>query len=75
MPKEKLCVLTSSFPRYEGDSVSPFLYELCKYLVKLGHEIHVVAPHYPGAAKLEKIEGINMHRFVYFRPKELQILA
>jgi glycosyltransferase involved in cell wall biosynthesis len=73
--KQKVCILTSSFPRYEGDPVSPFLYELCKHLVKIGHEIHVVAPHYLGAPKFEKMKDINVHRFVYFRPKKLQILA
>jgi len=73
--KQKVCILTSSFPRYEGDPVSPFLYELCRHLVKIGHEVHVVAPHYPGAPKFEKMEGINVHRFVYFWPKKLQILA
>jgi glycosyltransferase involved in cell wall biosynthesis len=75
MQKQKLCILTSSFPKYEGDPVSPFLYELCKQLVKIGHEVHVVAPHCPGAPKFEKMKDINVHRFVYFRPKKLQILA
>jgi glycosyltransferase involved in cell wall biosynthesis len=75
MQKQKVCILTSSFPRYEGDPVSPFLFELCKHLVKIGHEVHVVAPHYPGAQKFEKMKEINVHRFVYFRPKKLQILA
>ena len=75
MRKGKLCVLTSSFPKYQGDPVSPFLYELCKHLVKIGHDVHVIAPHHPGAPKFEKMNGINVHRFVYFKPEKLQILA
>lgn len=75
MRQEKICILTSSFPRYERDPVSPFLYELCKNLVKIGHEVHVIAPHYPSASKFEKMRSVNVHRFVYFMPKKLQILA
>lgn len=75
MRQEKICILTSSFPRREWDPVSPFLYELCKNLVKIGHEVHVITPHYPGASEFEKMKRVNVHRFIYFKPKNLQILA
>ena len=61
----KVLVLTTTFPRYVGDSVPGFVYYLCKNLSDLGIDITVLAPH-----TLDKcyrsIPGMNVKRFDYF---------
>ena len=68
--KEKIIVLTSTFPRWENDPDPPFVYELSRRLVSR-FEVHVLAPAYPGALDEEEMDGLNVHRFRYFsRPFE-----
>jgi glycosyltransferase involved in cell wall biosynthesis len=71
----KVCVLTTSFPRFKGDSAGIFLYHLCQRLVKKGVTIEVVAPHDPGCLFSEKWDNIGIHRFPYFYPYQLQKLC
>ena len=67
-----LLVLTSTFPRWPGDHEPPFVHELSRRLT--GFEVHVLAPHAPGAATLEKMDGMTVHRFRY-APRALETLA
>lgn len=69
--KKKILVLTSTFPRWENDSIPPFVFELEKRLAK-DFEIHILAPHFKGARKYEELEGLKIHRFQYFWPSNFQ---
>jgi len=73
----KVCMLTTSYPRYTGDPSSPFVEGLCKWLARNGVEVHVVAPHDSATAtkEFEKINGVHVHRFHYFWPRALQKVA
>lgn len=72
----KICVITSSFPKYRGDSTTgSFIFELFKRLGNAGCNIYVVAPHDFGLAKSEVIDGVFVDRFVYMHPHYLQGLA
>ncbi|MBI1972600.1 glycosyltransferase family 4 protein [Candidatus Woesearchaeota archaeon] len=71
----KVCFVTTSFPAYQGDIQSPFIYELAKHLVKQNVDLTVVCPNYKKSkAKNEVMEGILVRRFSYF-PKVLQTLT
>lgn len=71
-----LLILISSFPRYNGDSQGNFIgYEIGKRIKVKCSDVFVLAPHYPSAKKHETIDGINVHRFIYFLPAKFQILA
>jgi glycosyltransferase involved in cell wall biosynthesis len=60
-----LLVLTSTYPRWQGDVEPAFVHLLCRQLS--GHfRIIVLAPHYPGAARQEELDGILVYRFRYF---------
>lgn len=61
-------MLTSTFPRWEGDKEPPFVFELCR---RLGDrfDILVLAPHAQGARRFERIDGIDIVRFRYFIPR------
>lgn len=63
--KNKILVLTSSYPKYKGDVNGNFIYELSTRLQK-DFEIHVLAPIYKGALKKEIRDGIIIHRHKQF---------
>ena len=63
--KKRLLILTSTFPRWKDDEDPPFVFELCDRL-KIEYDIHVLAPHFPGALKEENFTGIHVKRFRYF---------
>jgi glycosyltransferase involved in cell wall biosynthesis len=66
--RRRVLVLTSTFPRWEGDHEPPFVYELCRRLASY-FDVLVLAPHTPGAARQEKMSGIEVVRFRYFFPR------
>lgn len=63
--RKRLIVLTSTFPRWDGDDEPTFIYNLCLRLKKY-FDIHVLAPHYSGAATKEQLDGLQVTRFRYF---------
>lgn len=71
----RLLFLTSNFPRFSGDYAGNFILYLAEALVNMGHEITVVAPHYPGSKKKEVINEIKVRRFQYIYPSTQQRLA
>lgn len=70
--KGRILCMTSSFPRWAGDSTTPFVLHLAEDLKALGWEIDVLAPHAPGCARTETIDGIAVRRFQYLWPERLQ---
>lgn len=70
----RVAVLTSTFPRHEGDSVAPFVRHLTQDLAGLGWEAEVLAPHGPGVPTRSVISGIPVRRFRY-APERLETLA
>ena len=67
--------VTSNYPRWQGDSTTPFVHDLAVGLVERGWEITVVAPHFPGAARDEVMDGVRVHRFKYLLPDSAQTLC
>jgi len=63
--RKNLLVVTSTFPRWQGDKEPPFVFELCRQL-KAHYDIYVLAPHAPGSATEEQLAGLNVTRFRYF---------
>lgn len=71
----RLLVVTSNYPRWAGDSTTPFVLDLTRNLVEQGWGADVVAPHAPGAARDETLDGIPVHRFRYLRPERAQTVC
>ena len=69
-----LCV-TSNFPRWKGDSTTPFVLHLCQDLQDLGWRIDVVAPHATGCASREVLGGVAVERFRYLWPAALETVC
>ena len=73
-PGRILCV-TSNFPRWAGDSTTPFVLHLAQDLQALGWRVDVLAPHAPACARTESLEGVEVERFRYFWPEGQQTVC
>lgn len=70
----KISVIASSYPRYIGDGVAPFVKSISEALHKRGHHIEVVAP-YDVEVNPEKTGSVMVHRFRYIWPKRFHIMG
>lgn len=72
-----ICIVTSTFPRYIGDSHGPWILEYAIQLTKLGFEVHVLCPmtHASGEKSKEMMEDVFVHRFSYWPVKQWQNLT
>jgi len=66
--KKKLLVFASTFPRWQNDTLPPFVYELSKRLTG-EFDVHVLAPSFPGSKDYEIMDKMKVHRFHYFIKK------
>lgn len=71
----KVLMITSSFPRYNGDHIGNFVYELAINILSEQTEIIVLCPHSEGTPREEIMSGIKVIRFPYFFPSNYQCLA
>ena len=71
----RLLVVTSNYPRWAGDSTTPFVLDLTRELGERGWAADVLAPHAPGAARDEDLGGIPVHRFRYLLPESAQTVC
>lgn len=72
--KKRLLITSSTFPRWTKDAEPPFVFELGKRLTK-NFNVFILAPHFQGAKKFEKLENLKIHRFQYFWPEKWQKLC
>lgn len=63
--RKRVLVLTSTFPRWQGDNEPPFVFELSRRLADR-FDVVVLAPHAPDAKRFENMENLEVHRFRYF---------
>lgn len=59
----KICLLTSTYPRFPDDGAGRFIHSIAAALVRLGHEVHVIAPYHPAA--ISRLESVRVHYFRY----------
>jgi glycosyltransferase involved in cell wall biosynthesis len=69
----KICIVTTSFPRWTDDHRSLFIYEVANELQNLGHVVLVISIHSPGTKRHENIGGVEVHRPMYL-PSKLEVL-
>ena len=73
--KGRILCLTSNYPRWEGDSTTPFVLHLAQDLQQLGWQVDVVAPHAAGSAQQESIGGVKVERFRYLWPASAETVC
>jgi glycosyltransferase involved in cell wall biosynthesis len=60
-----ICMLTTSYPKYTGETTAPFIEEIAAGLVRRGHTVHVVAPYHRDVRRAPKERGVHLHFFRY----------
>jgi len=70
----RIAIIASSYPRFKGDGVAPFVKSISESLHKHGNHVEVLAP-YDVCVKPDPESKITVHRFRYIWPKNLHILG
>ena len=58
-------MVTTSYPRFPGDSVGTFMEPIAKSVAARGHEVHVVAPWHPLVQRPRHEDGVSFHFYKY----------
>lgn len=64
-PAFVVVMVTSSYPRFAGDSVGTFMEPIARGIAARGHEVHVVAPWHPQVRRPTIERGIRFHFYRY----------
>ncbi|MBN62234.1 MAG: hypothetical protein CME20_12830, partial [Gemmatimonadetes bacterium] len=75
MSRLRVGMLTTGFPRFEGDLFGTFVLELARELAGSGAAVEVLAPHEGGVATRETFGAVAVRRFRYFWPAKRQAVA
>jgi glycosyltransferase involved in cell wall biosynthesis len=68
-----ICMLTSSYPKYPGETTAPFIEEIAAGLVRRGHTVHVVAPFHRDVRRAPVERGVHLHFFRYSPTERLNV--
>jgi len=69
----KIAIVTTNFPRWEGDFRVPFIFDAAKAIQAKGHEVRVITTHQPGAAEYEVMQGLEVFRAKYL-PEKYEVM-
>jgi glycosyltransferase involved in cell wall biosynthesis len=58
-------MVTTSYPRFAGDSVGTFMEPIATHVAARGHEVHIVAPWHPLLQRGREERGVFFHFFKY----------
>lgn len=70
----KVAVLTSSYPRFQGDGTAPFVKSIAEKMAQMGHQVDVIAPYDPEVRTIDE-KGVHIHRFRYVWPDRYHIMG
>jgi teichuronic acid biosynthesis glycosyltransferase TuaC len=65
-PFGTVLIVTSSYPKHEGEPSGIFLHHLSRKLVAVGWRVLVLAPNFPGGRPVQMLDGVEIRRFNYF---------
>jgi glycosyltransferase involved in cell wall biosynthesis len=58
-------MMTTSYPRFAGDSVGTFMEPIARSVAARGHDVHVVAPWHPLVTRPPEEHGVRFHFYRY----------
>jgi glycosyltransferase involved in cell wall biosynthesis len=61
----KILAITSSYPRYEGDSTAPFIESIVRSVAERGHTVHVLLPQHREWARPASEGSVHYHPYRY----------
>ncbi|MDQ3487998.1 MAG: glycosyltransferase family 4 protein [Acidobacteriota bacterium] len=68
-------MVTSSYPRFPGDSVGTFMEPIATSVAARGHEVHVVAPWHPAIERPAVDRGVHFHFYKYAPLRSLNVFG
>lgn len=68
----KICIIASAFPSSASDIRGKFVHEMAREIVKLGHNVTVLAPYSSKSDNEYVLDGVKVKRFNYFFPEKMQ---
>ena len=72
---EVVVMVTTSYPRFPGDSVGTFMEPIAKSVAARGHAVHVVAPWHPLVARGAEEDGVHFHFYKYAPIRGLNVFG
>lgn len=68
----RVCMVSPSFPRWQGDFSGLMVWNLIRWLEANGCTVKVVTQHYAGCAVKERIGSVEIRRFRFMWPAKLE---
>jgi glycosyltransferase involved in cell wall biosynthesis len=68
-------MVTTSYPRFPGDSVGTFMEPIARHVAARGHEVHIVAPWHPRLTRGQVEDGVFFHFFKYAPVDQLNVFG
>lgn len=68
-------MVTTSYPRFPGDTVGTFMEPIAREVARRGHEVHVVAPWHPLVRRGGRENGVRFHFFKYAPLPQLNVFG
>ena len=68
-------MVTTSYPRFPGDSVGTFMEPIAKSVAARGHEVHIVAPWHPLVSRSAPEDGVTFHFYKYAPVESLNVFG
>lgn len=72
---EVVVMVTTSYPRFAGDSVGTFMEPIARGVAARGHEVHVVAPWHPLIDRPAVEGGVHLHFYRYAPHPSLNVFG
>jgi glycosyltransferase involved in cell wall biosynthesis len=73
--REVVVMVTTSYPRFAGDTVGTFMEPIAQGLAARGHEVHLVLPWHPRLRRAEHEGRIHFHPFKYAPADRLNVFG
>jgi glycosyltransferase involved in cell wall biosynthesis len=68
-------MVTTSYPRFPGDSVGTFMEPIARAVAARGHVVHLVAPWHPLVARAPEEHGVRLHFYRYTPLRALNVFG
>ena len=75
MTRHTVVMVTTSYPRFPGDTVGTFMEPIARGVAARGHKVHVVAPWHPLIKRASVEDGIHFHFFRYMPFSSLNVFG
>jgi glycosyltransferase involved in cell wall biosynthesis len=73
--RHAIVMVTTSYPRFPGDTVGTFMEPIALGLAGRGHDVHVVAPWHPLVARPAREQGVSFHFYRYTPVRALDVFG